>query len=549
MGYVLKGAPYLRILGLAYCHGTVTDEVAAELLFQFGLQALDLSFCSQISDTPFEARPRSMLRELRLSSTAVGDKGIQHIAQRSPQLEVLDVGWAMKLTDAGILAVAAHCQRLQTLCVCNTEITDKCFEAIMECRNLERLNASWCLRATAQALDILSESTATDRPPLKCFDLDHLGALALDSGVDAVGPLPIVLTRTGSVQSSASLSPLPTSWLPSRLPEPPSMQLPPAYGGEDEASAGCWEPPAPRKVRDSPCLKNIVAAYGSGLEQLLLDGIKDVAFASALEAVAANCPVLEQLAVTLPPRDTDAAVQAALSSIGAQCARLTLLRLDSSARPHKPAVDSLALPAFSRLSSLTLWCPAGGLNDSELETILSGRTLLQTLVLRNCALSEGLFPRWCNKEQDDAMVRQLDQALLSSLNRSFGTAAASPAKLRAPKSSEAPSESRPRRRQHLRHSAALALRSVTYFSLGGAPSLSDRSCEALADLLHDAQTVDLRGCPELTEDTLRSFRKNCRFIRSVSVTMRERSLRLSFAVWAPSEKLKPILNFVASSFS
>ena len=110
---------------------------------------------------------------------------------------------------------------------------------------------------------------------------------------------------------------------------------------------------------------------------------------------------------------------------------------------------------------------------------------------------------------------------------------------------------------------------VTYFSLGGASSLSDRSCDvslqafisshcmhcrtntasmlwflgpnfkALAELLHDAQTVDLRGtslicfefsvefwptwascravfrrgCPQLSEETLRSFRKGCRFIR------------------------------------
>ena len=30
-------------------------QVASELLFQFGLQALDLSFCSQLSDAPFEA--------------------------------------------------------------------------------------------------------------------------------------------------------------------------------------------------------------------------------------------------------------------------------------------------------------------------------------------------------------------------------------------------------------------------------------------------------------------------------------------------------------
>ena len=69
------------------------DQVAGELLFQFGLQALDLSFCSQLTDLPFEAHRQSSLRELRLSSTSVGDKGIQEIAERSPMLEVLDAGY------------------------------------------------------------------------------------------------------------------------------------------------------------------------------------------------------------------------------------------------------------------------------------------------------------------------------------------------------------------------------------------------------------------------------------------------------------------------
>ena len=37
------------------CCSVEFQQVAAELLFQFGLHALDLSFCSQLSDTPFEA--------------------------------------------------------------------------------------------------------------------------------------------------------------------------------------------------------------------------------------------------------------------------------------------------------------------------------------------------------------------------------------------------------------------------------------------------------------------------------------------------------------
>lgn len=528
MGYVFKGAPYLRTLGLAYCHGTVTDEVASELLFQFGLQALDLSFCSQLSDAPFEAHPHSLLRELRLSSTNVSDRGLESIARRAPHLEVVDVGWAMKLTDSGVLSLVTFCSKLQALCVRSTEITDASFEAIMQCQHLERLNASWCLRATAHALDILADANSVTRPPLKSIDLDHLGAIALDMGLDAGAPLPALpmIASTGQWESSASLSPLPPNWLPACMPpEPPSMLLPPSASAGDDASqvllAPMGQPPAAKFVQRMPLpsLKNIVAAYGSNLEQLLLDGIKDVAYSSALEAIASSCRMLEQLAVTLPQNDTDESLKAALSSIGTSCVRLVLLRLDASLRPNSAVVESLALPLFSRLTSLTLWCSNSGigLQDAELEMFLAGRTLLQTLVLRNCALSEGLFPRWCNRgeRQDEIFAaRQLDQVLSSLRGYNFQN---TPIELPEPLAPR-------RRRQHNRNPAAIALRSVTYFSLGGATSLSDRSCDALAELLHDAQTVDIRGCPQVSEDSLRSFHKGCRFIRSVSVAMRERTL-------------------------
>merc|ERR1712051_587494 len=79
---------------------------------------------------------------------------------------------------------------------------------------------------------------------------------------------------------------------------------------------------------------------------------------------------------------------------------------------------------------------------------------------------------------------------------------------------------------------AAALRSVTSFSLGGATALSDRSGDALAELLHGVQTVDVRGCPLLTEESLRSFRKGCRFLRSVSIVTRDRTLSWTAATSA-----------------
>jgi len=211
--------------------------------------------------------------------------------------------------------------------------------------------------------------------------------------------------------------------------------------------------------------------------------------------------------------------------VGTSCRRLTLLRLDAAARPHAPLIGPLSPPSFGGLRSLSLCCSgkSGGLLDEELELILRDRVGLETLELRNCeGISECLFPKWCNKEINDQarVVEQLDHALLSSFNFGFGA----PPPAAAAAAEPAPPARRCKRRQHEKTPSAMALRSVTSFSLGGASALSDRAVDALAELLHDAQTVDLRGCPLLTEEALRSFRKACRCLRSVSIVTRDRTL-------------------------
>merc|ERR1712226_394513 len=104
---------------------------------------------------------------------------------------------------------------------------------------------------------------------------------------------------------------------------------------------------------------------------------------------------------------------------------------------------------------------------------------------------------------------------------------------------------RPRRKQLPRCPAAVALRSVTSFSLGGATALSDRSVDALAELLHDVQTIDVR-CPLLTEESLRSFRKGCRFLRSVSLVTRDRTLSWTAATSAVKKHHSRRSSFQAS---
>mmetsp|Transcript_31595 Transcript_31595/g.90662 ORF Transcript_31595/g.90662 Transcript_31595/m.90662 type:complete len:742 (+) Transcript_31595:133-2358(+) len=545
MAFVMKGAPFLRTLGLAFCRLAITDDVASELLFGFGLEVLDLSFCAQITDAPFQAAAASTLRELHVANTPVSDVAVESIARRAPGLEVFDAGWVMKLTDRSILQLAETCTHLRVLCVCHTQLTDAAFEAVARCRHLQRLDASWCLRATPQALETLA--AAAPRPPLRELVLDHLGALNLDVGLDCFSlPPPPSSPGLWDACSLGRGSSANSPWLPMPVrlpPEPPSLALPPpvqllppgaSASADEPLSPGLPSPPAgmlqaPSSVSPAT-LKGLVAAYGGSLEQLLLDGIRDVVGPSALEDIAAACPVLQQLALTFPPagRECETAWERGLRAVGEQCRQLSMVRFDASARPHQPLVASLAPPCFPRLSSITLWCASkgGGLRDSELETILSGRTGLKALALRNCeGLSESLFPKWCNRGErhDEAEVlEQLDLALMSSLQ--FGGPAGGMGPL-APAPAPQPDPPRiSRRRQHPRSPCALALRSVTSLTLGGAAGLSDRSGDALAELLHDVQTVDLRGCPLLTEESLRSFRKGCRFLRSVSIVLRERTL-------------------------
>jgi len=577
MGYVMKGAPYIRSLALPYLR--VSDAIVSELVFSFGLEVLDLSWCTQITDAPFQARSASLLRELHLAHTQVTDVAVEYIAGRVPELEIFDASYVCRFGDHGVQALASKCHKLRDLCICNTQITLKSFESIMQCKNLERLNASMCQLVDSRALTILAQGgLSAERPPIRELVLDHLGSLGL-CGNDSLGPLPLTglsLWETGSGnKGTPNSSPLILHWQPSRTSlEVESLSLPPAdvpshvqaseflpkprsssdlssppldprasgnrarLGSSPSASTrrhttspgGSAEGPVQLPIHPSP-LRDVVEAYA--LEKLMLDGVREMVDVSALEAIAMHCPSLQQLALQMSPGcESEEALEVQLRAIGSRCTQLATLSLDCKERSsHKSVVAALALPCFATLSSLSLCCSAkgGGLLDTELEAFLSGRTELKTLQLRNCGgISEGIFPRWCNRGErhDQALVvEQLDQVLLSSaLFGNAGPSAASPSREEAFK--------RRSRRHPPRCPAAMALRSVTSIILGEATALSDASCLALAELVHDAQTVDVRGSPLLTEESLRAFKKGCRFLKLANIVTRDRTLSWSSATSA-----------------
>jgi len=565
LGSVMKCTPLLRTLGLENCRSAVTDDVAAELLFSFGLESLDLSACSQVTDAPFVERPTTTLRELRLASTCISDAAIEGIAKRSPHLEVVDVGYVMKFTDSGMWSLTRYCTKLRDVCVSHTQVTDKAFEALVQCEHLQRLDASWCLRPTVAALEILS--LPTTRPPLREFIFDHLGALNL-----GLAMLPPALHREAKSEKSASLrSPGLTPASPPRSLRslscdiPSTWSLPAAALSTERQAPKFLEAPVGNSMLESnpatpqrtfeplPSLQLLAVAYAGEIQALLLEGMHSIVSAAALDAIASNCHNLQQLALTLQDhKDSDAAMEAGFKAISSSCPWLWLLSLDSSAKPHQLLTSSLALPHFGHLRSLSLCCcsKTGGLTDQQLETILSGRETLQTLSLRGCeGLTDSLFPSWSTRherhEGGPVAIDELDQALLSwgplGFEQPKKSSIADVFDFKADPFDFKPEprlstggqqpQQQPRQQHHrgARCPAAAALRTVRNLSLTGAVAMTDESGSALADLMREAQTVDLRGCHFLSEATLRMFQKLCRSLRSISITTRDRSLTWSSA--------------------
>lgn len=532
MDRIVTRAPHLAILSLACCRLTVTDQVASTLLFECGLARLDMSYCSQVTDGAFVSdgaltASGKALRELKLTGVpAASDATVEQVSLRAPNLEVLDAGWTLRLTDSGVRVLCSHCLQLRKLSLRNTQITDASFQLFARCRSLMHLDASWCSRASTQALDIL----AGGRP------VHEDGAIVNGSNPVGDGEVPtapieeFILDHIGFVP---------------------------------------WASPSPSST--SVCLSRLVTTYAGSVRCLMLIELASIVSTAALEAIARECHSLRELALSLPPvqgSSSDAAagstpvasagLETALRAIGTSCAQLSSLTLDVSARPHTAVVSALAWPAFPQLRSLALDCACSsvGLQDSELELLLSGRTTLESLTLRGCqGLSEGLFPGWCRRrarhrsearasEQLDAL---LDLGLATGARHELGALPDTDAKSIASVSTEEPgcvTFDECVDMDSIAHGGEagwrvpMALRSITSLFLGGAKQLSDNSVDSLAELLLSAQSVELHGCPLLTlppttstQSTgqhgcppLKSLKKRCRFLRTVSLIAKDRKL-------------------------
>lgn len=561
---LLQSARHLRALSVSFCRIAITDAIASKLLCHPGLEVLDLSFCSAITDSAFKVQAPFALKELLLSNTAISDVGVEHITTNYAasherfSLEVFDANYASILTDRSVAALAKSCPRLRKLCLSNTQITNESFSLFAEFKKLQILDVSWCLNPTARAFEILGN--AVDHPPLQELNMDHCGAMNLFAQQRSPDMSPVLARPNSTWSSFGPFSPnMTTPPMPGSgySPIPPTFSLPAAActSADEELNFsprnGDIVMPAPQAT--SLSMRCLVQLYSASIQCLFLDGASNGVDAALLFVIAQNCGQLRKLAVSIEKSadsgSTDDDLQCAVRALGESCAFLTFLLIDCSSRPHWPVISAMEVPAFRQLDSFTLRCAekGRGLCDGELKAILEGRKDLKTLMIHSCkGLTAELFPQWCswNERIDEEEVdMELDEALFfggglgSGLNLSAneGPTESAPSQMAGRARRSSSGQSRRSRRsavvspRNSRNPAALTLGQITTLALYGASSLTDRSCEGLGELLVLAQSIDLQGSPEITEEGVRSFRKQCKFLRSVEVVSQRGMLKWSAA--------------------
>jgi len=185
--YLIVERPYISKLVLTLC-----DQLSPSALSRIGnfkkLTSLDVSFCQTVTDEPlkswanlqglerlFMSHCRSItndgirslntlpkLKQFHLSSShqLITDEGVELIAAQFPNLEILDLSYCKKITDAGIQHLS-QLKSLQTLDLsCCPSISDEAVNVLVGLKNLERLNMQG---TSANSDSIVSKLTQVKR--------------------------------------------------------------------------------------------------------------------------------------------------------------------------------------------------------------------------------------------------------------------------------------------------------------------------------------------------------------------------------------------------
>lgn len=165
---VRKQCTKLRYLNLAQCKQIVAPEIM-HVFECVQLKSLNLAYVEAVSDQSFELLPAVQwiqdagiqvnlgLQELNLGRCSITDETLFRVAVLR-NLEQLRLQWCSGITDIGIRTVVEHCTLLKILDLKNCQITDDSLQSVAtRCRNLQRLNISWCTSISDQGVVRIAE--------------------------------------------------------------------------------------------------------------------------------------------------------------------------------------------------------------------------------------------------------------------------------------------------------------------------------------------------------------------------------------------------------
>jgi hypothetical protein len=142
----------LRALDVTGCTLLTHESTARGLAVCTGLEELSPTSSARASlSLVWTACPqlRSSFRRAAALARGLTDGDIALLAQFCPSLQALTLTDCDMLTNAAVLAVAAHCPRLEELCVTRCSLTDASLHALAaNCSRLDWLNVNACRALT-----------------------------------------------------------------------------------------------------------------------------------------------------------------------------------------------------------------------------------------------------------------------------------------------------------------------------------------------------------------------------------------------------------------
>ncbi|KAI9371647.1 cyclic nucleotide-binding domain protein [Aspergillus egyptiacus] len=182
------GCPELKRLTLSYCKH-VTDRSMHHIASHAArrIEEMDLTRCTTITDQGFQYWGNAQFTNLRklclADCTYLTDNAIVYLTNAAKQLQELDLSFCCALSDTATEVLALQCSQLKYLNMsfCGSAISDPSLRSIgLHLLHLKRLSVRGCVRVTGAGVEAVADGCAQ----LEAFDVSQCKNLTpwLESG-------------------------------------------------------------------------------------------------------------------------------------------------------------------------------------------------------------------------------------------------------------------------------------------------------------------------------------------------------------------------------